>query len=638
MTISKKFTLVIMGIIAAVGFLLVLVYAAYKAGYLSEQADTEAQYLRQDIERQLRLTDNLMNARLHNAMALLKREGLALGVPAQGSAVTVKGRKAPDLLLGDASQANNHRLVDSVTEIMGGTATLFSRQGNEFVRVTTNVMTNGQRAIGTILDPDGAAITAIQRGEAFYGQVDILGTPFLTGYEPIRDERNQVIGIWYVGYPADLDVLAESMASRRLQDNGFVALRDDHGRLRLHSRHVGNEQMESVLTDQASGWRVESTDFEAWGYEIFSAFPEADLRARVRSDVVAMLLAVVLIGGLLAGIIVLMLRRIVGKPLATTIDRMEEIAEGELSVRLDDNRRDELGSMARSFNHMLERLQATLTDISTGASQLTASSEELATVAVDSNKAITAQTEETEQVATAMNQMSATVAEVAKSTEQAAVAAKDARQQADNGVVVVGETITSIESLASDVERAAAVIGELSAASSDISQVLGVITDIADQTNLLALNAAIEAARAGEHGRGFAVVADEVRSLASRTQQSTEEINTMIARIQSESTRAVEVMEQGQKTAEHSVRNAQSSRASLDSILEAVKRINELNTEVASAAEEQTAVAEEVNRNLGNIRDAAEQNRSNSDHSMRASDELSRLASSVQDRIGYFKV
>jgi len=248
------------------------------------------------------------------------------------------------------------------------------------------------------------------------------------------------------------------------------------------------------------------------------------------------------------------------------------------------------------------------------------------------------QQSEVNQVATAMNEMSATVQEVASNASHAAQAAQDASEQAGEGLKVVDHTISSINNLANAVEEASGVINQLESDTDNIGVVLEVIRGISEQTNLLALNAAIEAARAGEQGRGFAVVADEVRTLASRTQESTLEIRSMIESLQSGSTQAVEVMTKGKEQAAISVGHAQKAGESLNGITQAVSSISDMNTQIATAAEEQTAVAEEINQNIVNISQLGEQAVSGAQQTSDASEELARLSNELQMMVGQFRV
>ncbi|NIA02649.1 MAG: methyl-accepting chemotaxis protein, partial [Planctomycetia bacterium] len=245
---------------------------------------------------------------------------------------------------------------------------------------------------------------------------------------------------------------------------------------------------------------------------------------------------------------------------------------------------------------------------------------------------------ETGQVATAMNEMTTTVQEVACNATQTAEAANKANTETDSGRQIVTKTIESITELASEVETAAITIQQLESDSENIDSVVDVIRGISEQTNLLALNAAIEAARAGEQGRGFAVVADEVRTLASRTQESTLEIQSMIESLQTGAARAVEVMEQGRNKAQGSVENAARAGESLNVITSTVATISDMNTQIASAAEEQTAVAEEINRNIANISLLGDQTSEGARQTAASSEEMAQLAVQLQGLVGQFKV
>ncbi|WP_371911821.1 methyl-accepting chemotaxis protein [Pseudomonas sp. ok272] len=247
------------------------------------------------------------------------------------------------------------------------------------------------------------------------------------------------------------------------------------------------------------------------------------------------------------------------------------------------------------------------------------------------------QRSEIEQVATAMNEMTATVQEVARHASQAAHSADSTDQQAVQGQQVVGRAVNAIDAVAIDIEHAVQVIARLQDDSKSISGVLEVIRGVAEQTNLLALNAAIEAARAGEQGRGFAVVADEVRTLASRTQQSTGEIQAVIEQLQSAAREAAAVMQQSQARARDSVEQAQLASGALEQITLSVTRINDMNAQIASAAEEQSSVSDEINQNVVNINDVADRVTDSAGQTAQASSQLARLAVDLQALVGQFR-
>lgn len=351
---------------------------------------------------------------------------------------------------------------------------------------------------------------------------------------------------------------------------------------------------------------------------------------------IAVVVAAVILGLLLAW----WMTRSITRPLLATDALVREISEGEgdLTRRLPEHGRDELTRLCRHFNAFMERLQNMVKTISVSTDQVASASEELSAVTEQTKRGSEQQSEEIEQLATAMNEMSATVQEVAKNTGHASTEAHKASDNVHEGNTIVDSAVRAIEELAEEVVGASKTIQELAVESESIGQVLDVIKSITEQTNLLALNAAIEAARAGEQGRGFAVVAGEVRTLAQRTQASTEEIEAMINRLQEGVRRTVEAMQGGRDKAESSVEEARKAGQALAAINSSIATITDMNTQIASAAEEQSAVAEEVNRNISNISQVAVDNAGGAEQSASASVQLSRLAVELSGMVSRFRV
>lgn len=327
------------------------------------------------------------------------------------------------------------------------------------------------------------------------------------------------------------------------------------------------------------------------------------------------------------------------KPLQELNKTIQEVEhDSDLTKTLPVSSTYELGSIAKITNSMLDTFRRSMKKVSSSTTMLNNASEELSLITEETSSGINQQFQEIDQVATAINEMTATVQEVAHNASQAANAAESADEHATNGRRVVEATINTIDSLAQQNVRIAEVIESLDSKSERIGAVMDVIKGIAEQTNLLALNAAIEAARAGEQGRGFAVVADEVRSLASRTQDSAGEIESMISELQTEMQQAVNEMESSKQQTQSSVESAASAGQALATITESIRQITDMNTTIASAAEEQSAVTDEINRNIETIRDISEKTTSASQQTTASSQELSQLSAELQQLVSQFKI
>ncbi len=349
---------------------------------------------------------------------------------------------------------------------------------------------------------------------------------------------------------------------------------------------------------------------------------------------------IIAIGLLICTVLVLGFPLLVTRPLHNLLNRIEQIAEGDgdLRVRLEVLSRDELGKLSDAFNRFLDKLQPLIREVGRVTGEVAESAQTLAGMAAANDRLITSEHAAVDQVSTAATEMSAAVHEVARNAQNAADAARSAEVQSREGAEVVGATIHAIRQLAHEVESASDTIQTLEQETANIGAVLAVIKGIAEQTNLLALNAAIEAARAGEQGRGFAVVADEVRALAARTQDSTKDIQQMIERLQGGVQNAVKAMHVGSEKARFSVERAAGVDGALSATGDAVARINDMAAQIATACEEQSSVTEEIARNISDIRDLSNEAAQTSEQSTQASARLSELSHGLAQLVGRFRV
>jgi len=444
-----------------------------------------------------------------------------------------------------------------------------------------------------------------QNGDAMIAQLDAAQSA-LTQYERTLD-----------GSANDLNVIETTLGQYRTALLNFRTATDT---IAVARQEMTDVQAEIVrISDALYQFQLDRLDIES-----------GDARTRL---IVSTLLALLL--GILAAWVI---TRQITRPLQDTLRDVERIAAGDLSASAPVTRRDEMGALQKGIQQMGATLRDLIGGIRDGVTQISSAAEELSAVTEQTSAGVNSQKLETDQVATAMHEMSATVHEVARNAEQAAFAATEADHEARAGDQVVAEVVTQIERLAAEVIRSTEAMTVLQGESDKIGSVMGVIRAVAEQTNLLALNAAIEAARAGEAGRGFAVVADEVRGLAQRTQKSTEEIEGLVAGLQNGTKQVATIMLSSRELTDSSVALTRRAGESLENITRTVSNIQSMNQQIAAAAEQQSAVAEEISRSVLNVRDVSEQTAAASNETAASSVELARLGNHLQMMVSRFRM
>ncbi|WP_342653633.1 methyl-accepting chemotaxis protein [Pseudomonas sp. F3-2] len=450
----------------------------------------------------------------------------------------------------------------------------------------------------------------------------------------------------------DLEKDVKQLKPLLLTERGLAAYAAMAGNLsaylEVHSRYLQAvaQKREDVITamTQPGGEQTRAADLLAKDIATVSDLAQQKMAASdaAADDTYAQAIRVVIAAILIALIATLLLATLFTRSLMAPIQKAlavaQQIAENDLGKPILVDGKDEPGRLLAALSVMQQNLRTTLSELSHSSNQLASTSEEMTAVTEDALRGIQRQDDEINQAATAINQMSTAVEDVARNAAHASEAARHSTQSAENGTRRVDETLQVIQELHTTVGTTAVEIDGLAGEVQNISAVLDVIRGIADQTNLLALNAAIEAARAGEAGRGFAVVADEVRALAHRTQQSTAEIEKMIGSIQSGASKAVDAMGQSSEKARASLEVAEAAGRALAEITAAIVHINERNVSIASATEEQAQVAREVDRNLTSIRDLSLQTSAGANQTSAASSELSQLAVGLNRLVLNFKM
>ncbi|GGP98907.1 methyl-accepting chemotaxis protein [Shewanella ulleungensis] len=481
-----------------------------------------------------------------------------------------------------------------------------------------------------------------------------------TGEVKLFVSYQQPNGRGMVSLAKSLDDMVSLLSSFKIEDTGFVYLIDANGSVKLHpdSQQVGKATLANLYPNANTNGLLNKNDFnlvkanvngedmliassyiKSMDWYLVAQVPEAEVFALLDESAYQILLWTVLIAAVFI-VIAISVAGSVSRPIAQVAEMFRNIGEGEgdLRQRLPVNGEDEIAQLARGFNSFISKIQETVVEVAETSQQLGLSAIDVSNQAHQTLDDSHLQKDRTMMVVAAINEMGATVNEIAANAAQAAVTARDADTESVDGQKVVTRARSTINQLSKDVAQVGEVIESLATHTKSIGSILDVIRAISEQTNLLALNAAIEAARAGEAGRGFAVVADEVRNLASRTAASTNEVQTMIDKLQSEASRAVSAMAQSSSRSKEGVTAVDEASQSLSGISERIALISDMNIQVAAATEEQSTVVEDINRNVTEINDITQRTSDTAQAAAEASKALNQLASRLDVLVARFKV
>ncbi|MBD9483100.1 methyl-accepting chemotaxis protein [Pseudomonas sp. PDM14] len=571
----------------------------------------------------------------------------------EGERVAVGGLQAPTLYLGDAALNNDFREVDDFHQLTAGVATVFVRDGNDFVRISTSLLkTDGTRAIGTVLDHAHPAYQRLMGGDGYVGRALLFERFYMTQYTPVRDASGRVIAVLFVGfdYTAAQNVQFDNLKRFRIGATGSLALLDDQNAWLVPPAGARKpEQLAGELADvlakpgKGAFWSDGTEEFFSVAmpftggpWQVVASMPRAEIQA-VTWHVGSQLAIGSLVTLLLAVAAVIWLLRRKLRPLGDLVRQAQALGAGDLSVRLNVTSHDEIGELARNFNQMGDALATMVSRIRGAAHNVSSRAQALSGLASGAYEGIEQQSGEIGSMAGAVEEFSATSLNIADNMRNTERLASDNAQQTRIGRTSMDEASRALEQIAGSLNGTADVVNTLGQRSQEIGGIVSVITAIADQTNLLALNAAIEAARAGEQGRGFAVVADEVRNLAARTREATNEISTMIGSIQGETSSAISTMEQGKALMQDGLERNAKVAAALSQIAEQTNAAGEQFAAITTATSEQSSTATLLSSNLQSIALANSEQREVVANLAQTAHELDQLAEELRQEVGRFQ-
>jgi len=567
--------------------------------------------------------------------------------------VTVAGTQTPGLHLGDVVLNNNFEEVDEFKQMTAGVATVFVRSGDDFIRVSTSLSKqDGSRAIGTLLDHGHPAYQKLMAGQSYVGRALLFERLYMTQYTPVRDSAGQVIAVLFVGfdYTDAQNAQFDNLKRFRIGQTGSLALLDEQQKWLVPPAGVqALEPAGATIAELArqpgkgNFWSDKNEDFysvavpfEGGPWSVVASMPKAEIRAVTWSVGLRLVIGSLLAMLLAVGATVWLLRSKLA-PLGDLVRQADALGKGDLSARLNISSQDEIGQLAGSFNQMGQALSTMVEHIRKAAAEVNGRAQALSGLSGGAYEGMEQQSGEISSMAGAVEEFSATSLNIADNMGNTERLAQENAQQTRIGRTSMEEASASLEQIAGALNSTATVINTLGQRSEEIGGIVGVITAIADQTNLLALNAAIEAARAGEQGRGFAVVADEVRNLASRTREATDEISGMINSIQQETGNAIATMEQGNVLMQEGLSRNANVASALARIDEQSRSAGQQFAAITTATQEQSSTATLLSSNLQSIALANSEQREVVSNLAITAKELEKLAADLRQEVDRFR-
>ncbi|MDE1545264.1 methyl-accepting chemotaxis protein [Dechloromonas agitata] len=588
---------------------------------------------------------------------------------------TLEAGDTPILKLNGSTLNGSTRQVDDFYQSSNGNvATIFVRQGDDFLRIATSVKKeDGSRAIGTKLGSGHPAYASIRSGKAYSGKATLFGRDYMTKYTPILDAKKEIIGLLFVGIAIgdSLEHIKQTIRSVKFGQSGYTYVLDGKpgptaGTLIVHRDQEGKNVADSTdhdgrpfikeMLDKRSGliiypWLDKSgndsrlrekivvfDEYKSWDWIIASGNYTDEVFSLAYHTRNIMITATVALTVLLLGILIFFLNRIVAAPLSELVATSQQIADGDLTVRLQDDHKDEVGLVMRAMHEMVTRLSAVIGQVRTAADTISTASQNLSVTTSEISIATERQAQSTASSAASLEEVTVSINEVSNLATATEASSKHTANLSGQSVSAIHLAVEEIEAMAGEVGKTSQQVGRLMTRSEEIGGIASVIREIADQTNLLALNAAIEAARAGEQGRGFAVVADEVRKLAERTTKATHEIATLIAQTQQETRETVEGIEHIGPKINDGLQKVNAVSGMLDNIAHEAEESMNRAVEVADATREQAIAANTIASNVEQIAQMTEETAATIHANAESAAQLQEMAARLRDQVAYFKV